>query len=95
MQCCATCGETQELRLYLIEIADQVEQRWWCLGCRDTARLGGVTAELAPVWIERAARQGLPLKVSASGWPSASGLGIAPTNGPPRATIVIEPSSGD
>jgi hypothetical protein len=54
-----------------------------------------VTAELAPVWIERAARQGLPLKVSASGWPSASGLGIAPTNGPPRATIVIEPSSGD
>jgi hypothetical protein len=57
---CATCGTTQELRLYLLRGDDR--RRWWCLGCFSLARRLGVDADLAPVWIERAALYRLPLK---------------------------------
>jgi hypothetical protein len=63
MQCCATCGNHQDLRLYEIRSGDDVERRWWCLECWFSARRHGSNAELAPVWIERAALHKLPLKL--------------------------------
>jgi hypothetical protein len=60
--CCAGCGRSSDLRLYEIQIGDDVERRWWCLECRFSARRRGVIAEPAPAWIERAALRRLPLK---------------------------------
>jgi hypothetical protein len=66
MHCCATCGNSKDLRLYDVRSADDVERRWWCLECWFSARRLGVNAELAPAWIERAALHKLPLKPLAS-----------------------------
>ena len=62
MQTCASCGTTQELRLY--ELRDDLVEprRWWCVGCFSWARGLGVEADLVPVWIERAALHRLPAK---------------------------------
>ena len=60
--CCAGCGRSSDLRLYEIQIGNDVERRWWCQECRFSARRRGVVAEPAPVWIERAALRRLPLK---------------------------------
>ena len=62
MQCCATCGKTQDLRLYEIHFGDHLEHRWWCLDCWFSARRLGTEAEPAPAWIERAALHQLPMK---------------------------------
>ncbi len=62
MQCCTTCGKTQDLRLYGVQFGDRVEHRWWCLECWFSARRLGANAELVPAWIERAARHQLPMK---------------------------------
>ena len=66
MQCCASCGETQDLRLYEVQGGDHVERRWWCFECLISARRVGVIADLAPAWIERAALHQLPMKSLAS-----------------------------
>jgi hypothetical protein len=66
MQCCASCGETQDLRLYEVQGGDRVERRWWCFECLISARRVGVIADLAPAWIERAALHQLPMKSLAS-----------------------------
>jgi len=66
MQCCASCGKTQDLRLYEVQGGDHVERRWWCFECLISARRLGVNAELAPAWIERAALHQLPMKSLAS-----------------------------
>jgi hypothetical protein len=62
MLCCASCGRTQDLRLYEVRGGDHVKRRWWCPECRFSARRLGVNAELAPAWIERAALHQLPMK---------------------------------
>jgi hypothetical protein len=62
MQCCTTCGTTEDLRLYEVHDEDHVERRWWCLECLFSARRLGVMADLAPAWIERAALHQLPMK---------------------------------
>jgi hypothetical protein len=66
MQCCATCGKVQDLRLHEVGRGDQFERRWWCLECWFSARRLGANAELAPAWIERAALHQLPMKMSTS-----------------------------
>ena len=66
MQCCASCGETKDLRLYEVQGGDHVERRWWCFDCLISARRIGVIADLAPAWIERAALHQLPMKSLAS-----------------------------
>jgi hypothetical protein len=66
MQCWASCGKTQDLRLYEVQGGDHVERRWWCFECLIAARRLGVNAELAPAWIERAALHQLPMKSLAS-----------------------------
>lgn len=62
MQCCESCGEACELRLYEVEAGDHVERRWWCLECLFWAHGLGLNAEPLPAWIERAARHQLPMK---------------------------------
>ena len=62
MQCCASCGEARELRLYEVQTRDRVERHLWCLECVFWARRLGVNADLAPVWTERAALHKLPTK---------------------------------
>ena len=66
MQCCASCGKTQDLRLYEVQGGDHVGRRWWCFECLISARRLGAKAELAPAWIERAALHQLPMKSLAS-----------------------------
>ncbi len=62
MQCCASCGTTQDLRLYEIQDGADDNRCWWCPECAFSARRLGVTAGLSPVWIERAALHQLPMK---------------------------------
>jgi hypothetical protein len=62
MQCCATCGRTDSIRLYYVETGAGLTRRWWCPACWFSARRLGVNAELAPVWAERAALNLLPMK---------------------------------
>ena len=62
MQCCESCGEANELRLYEVQLGDHVERRWWCLECLFWTRSLGVDADLVPAWIERAALHQLPMK---------------------------------
>jgi hypothetical protein len=71
MQCCASCGQAQDLRLYEVASDDHVERRWYCLECWFSARSLGLNAELAPAWIERAALHELPLKLVEPGRASA------------------------
>lgn len=75
MQSCASCGKTGDLRLYEVHDGDHVERRWWCLDCLFTARRLGVTAELTPAWIERAALHQLPMKPLV---PAQAGAELAP-----------------
>jgi len=62
MQRCATCGTTEDLRLYFVQRGTRVERGWWCPECWFSARRLGVKVEVAPVWIERAALNRLPMK---------------------------------
>jgi DNA-directed RNA polymerase subunit RPC12/RpoP len=62
MQYCASCGWTENLRLFEIQDGDQSHRRWWCPECSFRARQRGVSATLCPVWIERAALHLLPMK---------------------------------
>jgi hypothetical protein len=62
MQCCESCGQAQELRLYEIQAGNQIERRWWCLECLFWVRGLGLSAEPAPTWVERAALHELPMK---------------------------------
>jgi hypothetical protein len=64
MQCCATCGKTQDLRLYEVRVGDHGERCWWCLECSFSARRLGANLKLAPAWIERAELHQLPMKTS-------------------------------
>jgi len=71
MQRCTTCGKTENLRLYILAGGSHLQRRWWCPACWFSARRLGVNAELAPVWIERAALNQLPTKSLVTGYPSA------------------------
>ena len=62
MPICATCGTTQDLRLYEVRGVGDEPRRWWCGGCRFLGRRLGVQADPVPVWIERAAMRSLPPK---------------------------------
>jgi len=62
MQRCATCGTTADLRLYFLQRGTRVERHWLCPDCLFAARRVGVNASAAPVWIERAALNRLPMK---------------------------------
>ena len=62
MQCCASCGATEDLRLYEIGEGDRPNRRWWCPGCSCLALRAGVNARRCPVWIERAALHQLPMR---------------------------------
>ena len=63
MQCCAGCGQAQDLRLYEVESGDQVERRWYCPECVFSVRRLGGSPEPVAEWIERAALHQLPLKL--------------------------------
>jgi hypothetical protein len=56
---CATCGGSDEPRLY--EVPGEGRQ-WWCVDCAFFHRRLGVEATLAPAWVERAALGQLPWK---------------------------------
>jgi hypothetical protein len=63
MPSCATCGETEDLRLYERRDAPGEERWWWCGGCSAfAARLQGMTADPVPRWVERASLHGLPAR---------------------------------
>jgi hypothetical protein len=62
MQSCATCGKTDSIRLYYVQVGSGVARRWWCPECWFSALRLGANAELAPVWAERAALNLLPMK---------------------------------
>jgi hypothetical protein len=62
MQRCATCGGTQDIRLYYLDTSAGLVRRWWCPACWFSAQRLGAKAELAPVWAERAALHMLPMK---------------------------------
>ena len=60
--CCATCGDSQRLRLCVVEDGDDLHRTWWCPACLDRARRRGVAFTISPAWIERAVLRQLPLK---------------------------------
>lgn len=62
MPSCATCGGSDELRLYELRGDDVDVRRWWCVDCSSFNRRLGVVADLAPAWVERAALRRLPMK---------------------------------
>ncbi len=86
---CATCGKTGELRLYYLECGDRVERRWWCPECWFAARRLGLKADAAPVWIERAALNRLPMKPLETGFP-ATPVQTSFNNGPDDPTQPAE-----
>jgi len=59
---CATCGGSEELRLYELRVDQGDVRRWWCVDCSYFNRHLGVGADLAPAWVERAALRQLPSK---------------------------------
>ena len=73
MQRCATCGTTADLRLYFLQRGARVERRWWCPECWFSARRLGENAATAPVWIERAALNRLPMKPLETAYPEHDG----------------------
>ena len=61
MPSCATCGGTDDVRLYERRDAPDAPRWWWCSTCAYyTARIQGITADPVPRWVERAALHGLP-----------------------------------
>ena len=62
MQCCASCGQADDVRLWEVEDGDRFDRVWWCSACSAWARSLGIPADLSPVWIERAALHQLPTK---------------------------------
>jgi hypothetical protein len=62
VRCCATCGDTQRLRLCVVESGGDSLRDWWCPACLDLARSAGATVTVCPAWIERAILRQLPLK---------------------------------
>jgi hypothetical protein len=89
MQRCATCGKTEDLRLYFLQGVACVERRWWCPPCWFAARRLGVSAEIAPVWIERAALNRLPMKPLETGWNPSPPTPIVTGEAPASATPLI------
>jgi hypothetical protein len=68
MQCCASCGTTQDLRLYEVRNGNDVDRRWWCPECCFSAHRRGLILAPSPVWIERAALRQLPMKPLETGF---------------------------
>jgi hypothetical protein len=58
----ATCGDTQRLRLCVVESDGDSLRDWWCPACLDLARRAGAGVTVCPAWIERAILRQLPLK---------------------------------
>jgi len=73
MQRCATCGTTENLRLYFVERGARVERRWWCPECWFSARRLRASVDVAPVWIERVALNRLPMKPLETTYPEHDG----------------------
>jgi hypothetical protein len=65
MPSCATCGGTEDVRLYEARAAGTERPRWWwCVDCAYFAvRLNGIAADPAASWIERAALHRLPARL--------------------------------
>lgn len=63
MECCAICGTFDDVHVCDVREGEHVLRPWLCLECLFKVRGQGIDADLAPVWIERAARRQLPLKV--------------------------------
>jgi hypothetical protein len=89
MQRCATCGKTEDLRLYFLQSVAYVERRWWCPECWFAARRLGLNAEIAPVWIERAALNRLPMKPLETGWNPSPPTKTFPGDAPDGPTLRI------
>ena len=62
MYACASCLEVRDVRLFDVRVGGRVVRHWWCPECAFSERRLGYEVELAPVWIERAARRQLPVK---------------------------------
>lgn len=62
MQCCASCGLTSAVRLYHLGDRGRLRRAWLCNECAVVERELGVDVAPAPVWIERAALNLLPVK---------------------------------
>jgi hypothetical protein len=63
MAVCATCGGTEDVRLYERRDAPGEQRAWWCVDCCYFAvRLSGIALDPVPRWIERAALNELPPK---------------------------------
>jgi hypothetical protein len=89
MQRCATCGKTEDLRLYFLQGVACVERRWWCPACWFAARRLGMNADVAPVWIERAALNRLPMKPLETGWNPSPPTPTFTTDAPDGPTVPI------
>jgi len=89
MQRCATCGTTEDLRLYFLQGVGYVERRWWCPACWFAARRLGVSAEIAPVWIERAALNRLPMKPLETGWNPSPPTQAVTREAPERQALLV------
>ena len=63
MPSCATCGGTDDVRLYERRDDPDVPRWWWCVDCAYYAgRLTNIAADPVPRWVERAALNGLPAR---------------------------------
>ena len=63
MPSCATCGGTEDVRLYERRDARDAPRWWWCVDCWSIAvRSSGIAADHAPSWVERAALHRLPAR---------------------------------
>jgi len=76
MQRCATCGTTADLRLYSLQRGTRLERHWLCPDCWFAAWRVGVNASAAPVWIERAALNRLPMKPLELAYPEHEGPAV-------------------
>jgi hypothetical protein len=62
LQCCASCGLTPAVHLYDLRDGGVPRHVWRCVECATFERGLGSDLVIAPVWIERAARNQLPVK---------------------------------
>jgi hypothetical protein len=62
MFACTSCLEVRDVRLFDVRLGGRVVRHWWCPECAFNERRHGYEVELAPAWIERAARRQLPVK---------------------------------
>jgi hypothetical protein len=63
MPSCATCGGTEDVRLYERHDDRDAPRWWWCVDCSSlAARHDGIAVDHAPGWVERAALHRLPAR---------------------------------